>query len=66
MIKRASRIEMYMPLLGEDQLPPRAYMFQVLEALNNKLFNRIMCEAALARKKILSTEKNCYCGPVHL
>ena len=56
-VKENLNILRHMPLLGEDRLPPRTYMFQVIKALDEGLFNKIMREANESRRQILGQDK---------
>ena len=56
-VKENLNILRHMPLFGEDRLPPRLYMFQVIKALDEGLFNQILREANESRRQIHGQDK---------
>lgn len=49
-VKNDKLIMSYMPILSEQRQPPRSYLFQIIKALNSRLFKNILHEATEKRR----------------
>ena len=49
-VRENRHIAWYMPILTEERLPPRMYLFQIIKAVDQNLFKNIIDEATQTRK----------------